>query len=97
MSSQVTRALAAAAVLMATWASDARGVLVDCEGRCEDGAGNVMTVTNRCDDVAERCVAGCEASGERPHPFAECESTGRGVAAPAPQENPGGVRSRDGD
>lgn len=97
MSSQVTRILAAGALLVAAWSADVRGALVDCEGRCEDGTGNVMTVTNRCDDVAERCVAGCDVSGERPHPYAECESTGRGVAAPAPAENPGGVRTRDGD
>lgn len=82
---------------MATWSVGARAAFVDCEGRCEDVAGNVMTVTNRCDDVAERCRAGCDTSGERPYPYAECDATGRGAAAPLPQENPGGVRTRDGD
>lgn len=89
-------AAVAALVLLAD--APARAVLVSCEGRCEDGAGNVMTVENRCDDVAERCVAGCDTSGPRPAPYAECEATGRGkVPPPPPPEDPGGVRERDGD
>ncbi len=70
---------------------------VPCEGRCDDGFGNVMTVQNQCDDAAERCVAGCDTSGARPEPYAECEATGRAAVARPAQENPGGVRVRDGD
>lgn len=89
-------AVTAALVLLA--GDPVVGALVSCEGRCEDGTGNVATVENRCDDVAERCVAGCDTSGARPVPYAECEATGRGkVPPPPPPENPGGVRERDGD
>jgi hypothetical protein len=92
----VKRAAASVAVVLAL-AGDASAALVDCVGRCEDGMGNAMTVQNRCDDVAERCAAGCDRSGDRPEPYAECEKTGR-AAVPAPvDEGPGGVRTRDGD
>lgn len=87
----------AAAALVLVAGAPALAASVPCVGRCEDGAGNAMTVENRCDDVAERCVAGCDTSGARPEPYAECEATGRGKApAPAPAESPGGVRERDG-
>ena len=80
-------------------AAPAAARLVDCEGRCEDGSGSVMLVQNRCDDVAERCIAGCDRSGPRPHPYAECESTGRGKVPPSATApgDPGGVRVRDSD
>ena len=91
----VRRTALAAAFVLAI-AADAAAELVDCEGRCEDGTGNVMLVQNRCDDVAERCVAGCDRSGARPVPYAECEGTGRGtLPPPAPLANPGGTRTRD--
>ena len=89
--------LGAAAIVILTGGS-VSAALVSCVGRCEDGRGNAMTVENRCDDVAERCIAGCDTSGARPEPYAECEATGRGkMPAPAPQASPGGVRERDGD
>jgi hypothetical protein len=92
------RILAAIAILAVVLCGRADAALVDCEGRCEDGTGNVMVVQNRCDDAAQRCVAGCDRSGERPEPYAECEGTGRAaVPPPAPLESPGGVRVRDGD
>lgn len=89
---------AAAAALVLLAGVPVLAALVPCVGRCEDGTGNVMTVENHCDDVAERCVAGCDTSGARPEPYAECEATGRGaLPPPAPPENPGGIRERDGD
>jgi len=94
------RAVAAfvAVLVVAASGSPARAAAVACAGRCEDGSGNAMTVENRCDDVAERCVAGCDTSGDRPEPYAECEATGRGkIPPPPPAENAGGVRTRDGD
>lgn len=94
----IVRILAVIAILALVLWGRADAALVDCEGRCEDGTGNVMVVQNRCDDAAQRCVAGCDRSGERPEPYAECEGTGRAaVPPPAPLESPGGVRVRDGD
>lgn len=86
-----------AVLVVGAGGSPARAERVACVGRCEDGAGNAMTVENRCDDVAERCVAGCDTSGARPEPYADCEPTGRGkVPTSPPPESPGGVRERDG-
>jgi hypothetical protein len=85
--------------LLLALAAPAAARLVDCEGRCEDGGGSVMLVQNRCDDATERCVAGCDTSGTRPHPYAQCESTSRARTAPqaSPVGDPGGIRVRDGE
>lgn len=90
-------AFVAMALLAVAFGGPAGATLVECEGRCEDAAGNVTLVQNRCDDVAERCVAGCDEAGERPMPYAECEATGRVVVPRPPLESPDGVRFRDGD
>jgi len=86
------------ALLLSSGAGSAAAKPIDCEGRCEDGTGNVRVVQNRCDDVAERCVAGCDRSGAQPEPYAECEATGRAaLPPPVPAAETGGVRVRDVD
>lgn len=100
MSTQVSAGWIAAAVVLVVLvgADPAAAASVRCEGRCEDGFGNVRIVENACDDVAERCVAGCDRSGGGAEPYAECEASGRAARPPLPPpENPGGVRVRDGE
>lgn len=82
-------------LLLGAVALPAQARVVECEGRCDDGNGNIMLVTNRCDETSERCRAGCDTSGPRVHPYAECVKRTAPGAEAAPGGSPGGASAGD--
>lgn len=73
--------------ILMLWSAVASAANVDvpeCEGRCDDGAGNVMLVNaGRCNKTTEYCSAGCDESSEKgPFPYAACLLRASGQIAP---------------